>query len=121
MLTVEISVLRKYRAKGNFVPGDEVVFVGLLSALPKMCIFLTACWSAGILKLVVHMETPIGRRLETHLQMLSDCLECLSEARGPGRAIILTEPQHSATAAKVAKLLITDMVTFEDVSRITCA
>ena len=86
-----------------------------------MCVFLTACWSAGILKLVVHMERPIGRRPETHLQMLSDCLECLSEGRGPGRAIILTEPQHSATAAKVAKLLITDIVTFEDVSRITCA
>ncbi|KAF6219652.1 hypothetical protein HO133_004121 [Letharia lupina] len=111
VLTVEISVLRKYQAKGNFVPGDQVVFVGLLSALPKI---------AGILKLVVHMERPIGRRPETRLQMLSDCLECLSEGRGPGRAIILTEPQHSATAAKVAKLMKIDMVTFEDVSRITC-
>lgn len=121
MLTVEISVLRKYRAQGKFVPGDQVVFIDLLSALPKMCIFLTSCWSAGILKLVVHMERPIGRRPETHLQMLSDCLECLSEGRGLGRAIILTEPQHSATAAKAAKLMMTDIVTFEDVSRITCA
>lgn len=86
-----------------------------------MCVFLTAFWNAGILKLVVHMERRIGRRPETHLQTLSDCLESLSEARGPGRASILIEPQHSATAGKVAKLLITDVVTFEDVSRITCA
>ena len=35
VLTVEISVLGKYQAKGNFVPGYQVVFIGILSALPK--------------------------------------------------------------------------------------
>ena len=130
VLTMEISVLEQYRtepkrakgkrAKGKFVPKKQGLFIGVLSDLPKICRFIVGCWSAKKLQLVVHMERLFGGSSESRRQMLSDCLECFREARGIGRAIILTEPQHSATAAKIADLMMTPME-YSDILSIVCA
>lgn len=142
VLTMEVSVLEQYqtkpkpatrkrakgkRGKGKSVPEDQVepekpvVFIGLSSALPKFYRAITSCLCAKILQLVVNMERPFGLSSKTRQPMLSDYLECCREARGLGRAVILTGPQNSDTAAKMAGLMMTGLETYEDVSSIACA
>ena len=140
VLTMEISVLEQHRtkpkrakgkrakgkrakvkrAKGKSVLEEQMLFIGFLPALPKTCRLIPYSYAAKSLQLVVHMERPFGRSSESRSQILSDCLECFREVRGIGRAIILTEPQHSATAAKIADLMTTHMEN-SDILSIICA
>lgn len=121
VLTMEISVPQKSRAKAKSVPTKEVVFIGFLSALPNICRFISSCWSVGTFKLVVHMEKFIARPPENRSQTISDCLESLCEARKLGVAVILIESPHKRKAAKIARLMTTNMGTFDDALSIACA
>lgn len=134
VFTMEISVLEEYRVqkrnrekvkvKGrgkakakakNSVPEEQdLVFIGFMPALPKICRLITSCGFAEIMQLVIHMERLIGRSPKTRLQVLSDCLESFREARGLGRAVIFTEPQHSASAAEIADLMMTHIQAFDE-------
>lgn len=133
VLTMEVSVLEQYKlrrsdrgkakrkskrkgkGKEKSMPEEQdLVLIGFMPALPKICRLITSCGSAETMQLVIHMERPIGRSLETRLQMLSDCLESFREARGLGHAVIFTEPQHSATAIEIADLMMTRIQAFEE-------
>ena len=121
MLEMDISVLPHNEAKDRAVSEDQLVFIGFLPVLPRICKFITCGPFTAKLQLVVNMERPIGQPLDNRQQILSDCLEFFCEARGLGRAAILIEPQHSATAAKVVDLMMTPMKSAEEVFSLTCA
>lgn len=112
-LEMEISVLPQDGGK-DLVADKQIVFIGFLPALPKMCKFITSCSSTAELQLVVHMEKPIGRSIENRQQMLSDCFESFCEVRGLGRAVLFTDSQHNATAAKIVDLMTKPVKAVED-------
>lgn len=109
VLAIDMSVLPQYHIKGKREPKEQAVFIGFLPGLPKFCRFLTAsCWCNMTLQLVINMEGLGARGPKVRQQMLSDCLDYFCEVRGLGGAVILTEPQHRATAAKVAHVMKKD-------------
>ena len=131
VLTMDISVLDQYRrkpkpvtrkrAKAKSAPEEPFVFIGFLSALPRLYRSITSCLSPEILQLVINVERPLGWSSKIRQQMLSDYLECCCEARGLGRAVILTSPQNSDIAAKMADLMMTPFDSARDVLSIICA
>ena len=102
-------------------PQKQFLFIGLLLAIPKVCRFLTSCYSVGDLQLEVHMEGPVARSPERWQEILTYCLQYFQEARGLGNAIIFTEPEHSDEAAKIADLMTTQLDTVEKALRIARA
>ena len=120
ILEMEISVLPMYQAKNKAVLEHHFAFIGFLPSLPKICRYLT-CSYAAELQLVVHMESPLEGPSYHRQQVLSDCLEYFCEARGLGRAVILTEPRHSAAAAKIVDIMKTPIKTADEVFRVICS
>lgn len=114
-LEMEISVLPQSGRKEELVADEQIVFIGFLPALPKICKFITSCSSMARLQLpakfqlVVNMEKPIGRSVENREKLLADCFESLCEVRGLGRAVIVRDRQHGATAAKMVDLMVKRM------------
>ena len=99
-------------------PQNQFVFIGLLSAIPKVCRFLTSSIDVGKLQLEVRMERPVARSPESRQEILSYCLQCFHEARGLGHAVIFTEPEHSDEAAEIADLMTTQLDTVAEALRI---
>lgn len=123
VLEMEISLLPQYSRNDKLMAVEQIVFIGFLPALPKICKFITSCSSsarlqlAARLQLVVYMQNPIARSPQNRQLMVSDCFESFCEARGLGRAVLFTEPQHSATAAKITDLMTKPMRTVDDFLR----
>ena len=102
----------------------SVVFVGLLSALPKVLRFFTLDpypLDPAVSRLVVHLDNPTVRSSERHRQMLPDLLEYLCEARGFGRAVVLAPPEHSVAAAQTARTMMTRLSSRREATRMADA
>ena len=117
VVTINVSVLPRPRARGKKGRDMEVVFIGFLPALSKIANFLTACWCRERLQVVVDMQRLVGKPLEKHQQMTEKCLERLCAARGLKKVIILTDAQHSAAAKKTAKVMMMTRVSYKDIER----
>ena len=98
-----------------------LVFIGLLSALPRVCRFLTTTYGLRELQLDVHMERPVARSPEHREKILLYCLQYFQEARGFGNAIIFTEPEYSDEAAQIADLMTTQLDSVAEALRIARA
>ena len=96
-------------------------FIGLLSAIPKVCRFLTSTYRVRDLQLDVHMERPVARSPERRQEILSYCLRYFQEARGLGNATIFTEPEYSNEAAQIANLMATRLDSVAEALRIARA
>ena len=99
----------------------QFVFIGLLSAIPKVCRLLTSTHDALDLQLDVHMERPIARSPERRQEILSYCFQYFQEARGLGNATIFTEPEYSNEAAQIADLMTTRLDSVTEALRIARA
>ena len=117
VVKMNVSVLPQHRARGKKRRNKEVVFIGFLPALSKIASFLASCWYRERLQVVVDMERLVGRSLERRQWMMEDCLERLCAARGLGKAIILTDAQHSAAASKTAKVMMMTRLSSKDKER----
>ena len=102
-------------------PQKQYMFIGLLSAIPKVCRFLTTTLDVRDLQLDVHMERPVARSPERRQEILSYCLHYFQEARGLGNAIISTEPLYKDEAAQIAHLMTTPLNTIAEALRIVRA
>ena len=102
-------------------PQKQFVFIGLLSAIPRLCRFLTAIHDVLDLQLEVHIERPVARSPERRQEILSYCLQYFQEARGLGNAIIFTEPEYKDEAAQIANLMTTQLNTVAEALRIVRA
>ena len=96
-------------------------FIGLLSAIPKVCRSLTCTYHVMDMQLDVHMERPVARSPEHRQEILSYCLQYFQEARGLGNAAIFTEPEYSDQAAQIADLMTTQLNTRAEALRIVRA
>ncbi len=119
VLEMEISMIPQHGRKGKLAADEQIVFIGFLPALSKVCKFITSCsfkarlQLAATMQLVVYMQNPIARSPENRQLMVSDCFESFCEARGVGRADFFTEPQDSATAAKIMAHMMTPMIAID--------
>ena len=102
-------------------PQKQFIFIGLLSAIPKVCRFLTSTHDVLDLQLDVHMERPVARSPECRQEILSYCLQYFQEVRGLGNAIIFTEPEYKDEAAQIADLMTTELNTVAEALRIVRA
>ena len=96
---------RKCKKSPQNPPQKPYIFIGLLSAIPKVCRFLTCSSHVMDLQLNVHLERSVARSPERRQEILSYCLHYCQEARGLGNATIFTEPEYSNEAAQIADLM----------------
>ena len=112
---------RKCKKPPQKPPQKQSVFIGLLSAIPKVCRFLTCADPVMDLQLNVHMERPVARSPERRQEILSYCLHYCQEARGLGNAIIFTDLEYSNEAAQIANLMTTELDTVAEALHIARA
>ena len=133
VLTMEIVVIGQHATKRSRSkrtnkarkckksPQEQFVFIGLLSAIPKVCRFLTSTHCVMDLQVDVHMEKSVARSPERRQKILSYCLQYFQEARGLGNATIFTEPEYSNKVAKIADLMTTGLNSVAEALRIARA